>query len=130
MLQWLYAQSSHWNKHRFSLLPTLAYFIIMPAVCQFPLSLSECPDWPLEAETEPAERETSQNVHDKPSAISATRACYPTCRCAESLPASRRSPRTAGPADGGQSNHSVQRAGPVPPCTQGCCIYWSPRMMT
>lgn len=49
----------------------------MPAVCQFPLSLSEYPDWPLEAEREPAEKETSQNVHDKPSAISATQACFP-----------------------------------------------------
>lgn len=54
--QLLYARSSHWNKDCFSLLPTLAYLIIMLAVCHFPLSLSECPDWPLEAEREPAER--------------------------------------------------------------------------
>lgn len=52
------------------------------------------------------------------------------CRCVESLPASRRSPHTVALADGGQNNHSVQRGVPVPPCTQDCCIYWSPRMMT
>lgn len=102
----------------------------MPAVCQFPLSLSECPDWPLEAEREPAERgnfsKCSQQTHCQ---ISHT-GLFPTCRCAASLPVSRRSPRTVDLADGGQSNHSVQRAAPVPPCTQDCCIYWSPQMMT
>lgn len=54
----------------------------------------------------------------------------PTCRCAESPPASRTSLRTASPADGSRSNHSVQRAGPVPPRRQDCCIYWSQLMMT
>lgn len=54
----------------------------------------------------------------------------PTCRCVESLPASRTSPRTGAPAGGDQNKHSVQLAAPAPPCTQDCCIYWSPRTMT
>lgn len=114
----------------FSLLPTLANFIIMPAVCQFPLSLSECPDWPLEAEREPAERGNFSKCSRQTQCHISHTGLFLTCHCAESLPESRRSLRTVGPADGGQSNHSVQRAGPVPPCTQDCCIYWSPRMMT
>lgn len=122
--------SSHWNKHCFSLLPTLAYFIIMPAVCQFPLSLSECPDWPLEAEREPAERGNFSKYSWQTQCHISHTGLVPTCRCEESLRASRRSPRTAAAADGGQSNHSVQLAVLEPPCTQGCCIYWSPRMMT
>lgn len=53
-----------------------------------------------------------------------------TCHYAESLPASRRSLRTAGLAGASRSNHSVRRAGPEPPCRQDCCIYWSRRMTT
>ncbi len=102
----------------------------MPAVCQFPLSLSKCPDWPLEAEREPAERGNFSKCSPQTQSHFSHTGLFPTCRCVESLPASRRSLRTVGPADGGQSNHSVQRAGPVLPCTQGCCIYWSPRMTT
>lgn len=102
----------------------------MPVVCQFPLSLSECPDWPLEAEREPAERGNFSKCSWQTQCHISHIGLFPTCRYAESLPASRRILRTVGPADGSQSNHSVQRAGPVPPCTQDCCIYWSPRMMT
>lgn len=102
----------------------------MPVVCQFPLSLSECPDRPLEAEREPAERGNFSKCSWQTQCHISHIGLIPTCHYAESLPASRRILRTVCPADGSQSNHSVQRAGPVPPCTQDCCIYWSPRMMT
>lgn len=102
----------------------------MPVVCQFPLSLSECPDWPLEAEREPAERGNFSKCTLQTQCHFSHTGLLPTCRCVESLPASQRSLRTVSPADGSQSNHSVQRAGPAPPCTQDCCIYWSLRMMT
>lgn len=102
----------------------------MPVVCQFPLSLSECPDWPLEAEREPAERGNFSKCSLQTQCHISLTGLFPTCRYVESLPASRRSLRTVCPADGSQSNHSVQRAGPAPPCMQDCCIYWSPRMMT
>lgn len=99
----------------------------MSVVCQFPLIALTG----LLGRTQSQQRgEMFLPVYYNLKAKLARQALPPTCRCAESLPASRTSLHTAAPADGDQSNHSEQLAAPVPPCMQGCCIYWSPQKMT